>query len=55
MKITLRLIFALVIAVASVAGVSAYLTVQSEKARLTLELEHRAYHIDKTFPYQRQF
>src|SRR3990170_7754950 len=43
MKITLRLIFALVIAVASVAGVSAYLTVQSEKARLTLELEHRAW------------
>jgi len=43
MKITLRLIFALVIAVAGVAGVSAYITVQSEKARLTSELEHRAW------------
>ena len=43
MKITLRLIFALVVAVAGVAGVSAYLTVQSEKARLTSELEHRAW------------
>lgn len=43
MKITLRLIFALVIAVAFVAGVSTYLTVQSEKKRVTSELEHRAW------------
>jgi len=42
-KITLRLIFALVIAVACVAGISAYLTVQSEKTRLASELEHRAW------------
>ncbi|KAB2820444.1 MAG: hypothetical protein F9K51_08640, partial [Candidatus Dadabacteria bacterium] len=43
MKITLRLILALIIAVTCVAGVSSYLTVQFEKARLTSELEHRAW------------
>lgn len=43
MKITLRLILALVIAVTCVAGVSSYLTVQSEKSRLTSEIEHRAW------------
>ncbi len=43
MKITIRLIFALVIAVACVAGISTYLTIQSEKKRLTSELEHRAW------------
>ncbi|HZX35263.1 MAG TPA: trehalose-6-phosphate synthase [Thermodesulfobacteriota bacterium] len=43
MKITLRLILALILAVTGVAGVSSYFTVQSEKARLTSELEHRAW------------
>jgi trehalose 6-phosphate synthase len=43
MKITLRLILSLVIAVTGVAGIFSYFTVQSEKARLTSELEHRAW------------
>ena len=43
MKITLRLIISLAIAVAGVAGIFSYFTVQSEKARLTSELEHRAW------------
>ncbi|MEK7313293.1 MAG: trehalose-6-phosphate synthase, partial [Deltaproteobacteria bacterium] len=43
MKITLRLIVALIIAVTGVAGIFSYFTVQSEKARLTSDLEHRAW------------
>jgi trehalose 6-phosphate synthase len=43
MKITLRLIITLIIAVTCVAGIFAYFNVQAEKARLTAELEHRAW------------
>ena len=43
MKITLRLILALIVAVTSVAGIFSYFTVQSERARLTSDLEHRAW------------
>ncbi len=43
MKITLRLILAIVFAVALVAAVSAYLNVHAERARLSGELEYRAW------------
>lgn len=43
MKITARLIVAIVIAVGLVAAVSAYFSVQSEKERLGSEVEHRAW------------
>ncbi|MDP2167566.1 MAG: trehalose-6-phosphate synthase [Thermodesulfovibrionales bacterium] len=43
MKITLRLITALILAITAVAGVFSYFTVQTEKTRLTAELEHRAW------------
>ena len=43
MKLTLRLIISIVITVAIVAGVSSYLSVQSEKERLGKSLEHRAW------------
>lgn len=43
MKITLRLIVSIVIAVAIVAGISSYFSVQSERKRLTGEIEHRAW------------
>ncbi|MBI5178393.1 MAG: trehalose-6-phosphate synthase [Nitrospinae bacterium] len=43
MKITLRLIFALVLTITAVSGLFSYFTVQSEKVRLTGELEHRAW------------
>ena len=43
MRITTRLIVALVIAVTAVSGVATYLTVQQERNRLTTELEHRVW------------
>ncbi len=43
MKITLRLIFALVVTVTVVSGLFSYFTVRFEKVRLTRELEHRAW------------
>lgn len=41
MRITLRLIVALVIAVTVVAGFFTYLTAQQERSRLTTDTEHR--------------
>src|SRR3972149_4882647 len=43
MRITTRLIVALVIAVTAVSGAATYLTVQQERNRLTTELEHRVW------------
>lgn len=43
MKITIRLIISIIIAVAIVAGVSSYFSVRSEKERLGGGLEHRAW------------
>jgi len=43
MRITLRLVIALIIAVSLVAGISSYLNVQSERDRLTSDLERRAW------------
>ncbi len=43
MRITTRLIVALVFAVTAVSGVASYLTVQQERNRLTAELEHRVW------------
>lgn len=43
MRITLRLAIALVVTVALVAGISSYLNVNSERGRLTSDLEHRAW------------
>lgn len=43
MKITFRLVFSVIIAVALIAAVSSYLNVQAEKKRLEGELEHRAW------------
>lgn len=43
MKITLRLVISIVIAISVVAGVFSYFNVQSEKKRLSNELEHRGW------------